>query len=114
MLRQFQPIRSPIQHQRQLGGKTPRDFLGDPKNSIKNVTRSVIAKQNVAQMASTWASKTGRCTSFVVKASNDLSAYKDKGQPVYDFKILSFHPPDNGRWLVTSFGRRQVFWITFR
>ncbi|KAK3307244.1 uncharacterized protein B0T15DRAFT_168329 [Chaetomium strumarium] len=26
-------------------------------------------------------------TSFVVKASNDLSAYKDKGQPVYDFKI---------------------------
>jgi hypothetical protein len=92
-----------LQYIIQQGGKTPKDFLGDPKNSIKNVTSNVISKQTLDQMKITWASKTGRCTSFAVKAISDLSLQKAQGQPVYDFKIY-----DLGRHRVARCAKTTV------
>ncbi|KAH6850496.1 hypothetical protein B0I37DRAFT_115551 [Chaetomium sp. MPI-CAGE-AT-0009] len=62
-------------------------FMADPVGTVNGVTQTKIAgKHDIARMRPVWASKTGRCTSFAVKAVSILSQKQDaKKQPVYNF-----------------------------
>ncbi|KAK3297104.1 uncharacterized protein B0H64DRAFT_416318 [Chaetomium fimeti] len=71
----------------QAGRKDIRSFVADPVGTVTGITETAIAgKHTLDQMQPVWASKTGRCTSFAVKATAALSRKVDaKKKPVYNF-----------------------------
>ncbi|KAK0709540.1 hypothetical protein B0T26DRAFT_754727 [Lasiosphaeria miniovina] len=75
-------------------GKTHKQFLEDPKNSIKKATETHLNTANLQQLGPTWNTYSGRCTSFAVKAINELNAHKGAGgAAIFNFEIydLSRH-----------------------
>lgn len=70
--------------------KNPGEFIADPVRTTQGVTDSIIVagRHSLKDMQPIWAGKTGRCTSFAVKAVTQLSAYKDRSRrQIYNFAI---------------------------
>ena len=61
-----------------------KDILADPKR-LKDFSRNSVTKDNISSrpLYSTWASDTGRCTSFAIKVATQLER-KDSAR--YSFK----------------------------
>lgn len=77
-----------VQHLMSAGGKTTKGFLTNPKVELKGTT-ALLEGKTLAQLAPTWQLKTGRCTSFAVKAVNDLKEVVDsKNVPVFNFEVF--------------------------
>jgi hypothetical protein len=71
------------------GGKQVPAFIAAPVETVAGVTASTITRHHdIEKMQPVWASRTGRCTSFAVKAISSLSSTVDtKKQPVCNFAI---------------------------
>ncbi|EAQ86200.1 predicted protein [Chaetomium globosum CBS 148.51] len=71
----------------QAGGQSVPNFVANPVETVKDITKTqIVDKHDLNQMRPVWASKTGRCTSFAVKATAILSQKVDaKKKPVYNF-----------------------------
>jgi hypothetical protein len=83
-----------VEYLKQQGGKTYEGFLANPRTALEGVTNRVIGKHdiNAYPLSITWNSMTGRCTSFAIKAVNDLErmGLKDAAnKPAFDFEIFN-------------------------
>lgn len=76
-----------LQYIMEAGGVDVSTFMAAPVASVKDITKTHITnRHDIDRMRPVWASKTGRCTSFAVKAVAVLSQKKDtKNKPIYDF-----------------------------
>ncbi|KAH6626678.1 hypothetical protein B0J18DRAFT_146680 [Chaetomium sp. MPI-SDFR-AT-0129] len=92
-----------VQYIVQASGKTTAQFVAEPVKTTKGVTDQKIATRSINEMAPIWAYKTGRCTSFAVKAVYQLGQYmgQDK-KPIYNFAIYDLEGHRIARCLQTA------------
>jgi hypothetical protein len=80
-------------------------FMANPVASVKDITKTHITnRHDIERMRPVWASKTGRCTSFAVKAVAVLMAQNtDMGnKSIYDFATYDLHGHRVARCLKTE------------
>ncbi|KAK0717807.1 hypothetical protein B0T26DRAFT_740999 [Lasiosphaeria miniovina] len=81
-----------LKHILHTAGISYSQFLVDPKHSIRGATNAYMNMATIEQLAPTWSVDSGRCTSFAVKAINNLNAHKDaKGNPIFKFEIYDLY-----------------------
>ena len=93
-----------LQYIMETGRVDVSTFMASPVASVKDITKTQITnRHNIEQMRPVWASKTGRCTSFAVKAVAILSQKMDtKNRPIYDFATYDLHGHRVARCLKTE------------